>query len=121
MTLIKLTPGSKTPNKDLKGHKLVILTPWEPPEATLEQIRKRFPGLHIEYHQLSWTGNHSPFPIEKWKDVTIALTFNYLPKPEDAPRLEYVQLISAGANHILDQPLFKDTEVTFCTANGVHG
>lgn len=65
--------------------------------------------------------------MEEWKDVTILLTFTYLPQPKDAPKLQYVQLISAGANHILDHPLFRDgrgdgkEEVQFCTANGVHG
>lgn len=66
--------------------------------------------------------------MEEWKDVTILLTFTYLPQPKDAPTLQYVQLISAGANHVLGHPLFRDgrgdgeeEEVVFCTANGVHG
>lgn len=124
MTLIKLPSSlsdeSKT-NPTLKGHKLVILTPWAPAPGYIESIQQQFSDLVIEYHPSAWTQSESPFPIEEWKDVTIALTFTYLPQPKDAPKLQYVQLISAGANHILDHPLFKNTEVEFCTANGVHG
>ncbi|EAA29878.2 2-hydroxyacid dehydrogenase [Neurospora crassa OR74A] len=128
MTLIKfssLDNETKT-NPTLKGHKLVFITPWEPTPDYIDSLQKQFPDLVIECHKSEWrapgTGaGESPFPIEQWKDVTIALTFTYLPQPKDAPKLQYVQLISAGANHILDHPLFKETEVEFCTANGVHG
>ncbi|KAK3399705.1 concanavalin A-like lectin/glucanase domain-containing protein [Sordaria brevicollis] len=93
MTLIKL-PSSLSDeakkNPTLKGHKLVILTPWAPTPGYIESIQSQFPDLIIEYHPSQWTQTESPFPIDEWKDVTIALTFTYLPQPKDAPNLKYL-------------------------------
>ncbi|KAK4238755.1 oxidoreductase-like protein [Achaetomium macrosporum] len=110
----------------LKGHKLLIVAPWKEPAGCLAKLAAEFPDLQVIYHVQEWSATSTPLPEaelpkETWKDVTILLTFSNLPAPEDAPKLEYVQLMSAGANHVFDTPLFKDTEVTFCTANGVHG
>ena len=114
----------KENNPTLAGHKLVILTPWPPPPEYISSLQLKFPDLVIEYHKSAWTQPESPIPIEDWKDVTIASTLTYLPLPKDAPKLRYVQLNSAGANHILDKELFRDGNeagVEVCTANGVHG
>lgn len=111
-------------NKTLRGHKLLIVAPWQAPAGLLEKLTNAFPDLKVVYHvNTSKTTPPSPdsIPDETWQDVTILLTFNTLPTPEQAPKLQYVQLMSAGANHVLDKPVFKDTEVAFCTANGVHG
>jgi len=42
-----------------------------------------------------------------------------LPLPEQAPHLRWVQLHSAGINHISHKPLYA-TDVTFTTASGIH-
>jgi hypothetical protein len=111
------------PNKGLKGHKLLVLVPWTPSAEDLDKIRSQFPGLEIVFHELAWAQRTPPsgFPPEEWKDVTILLTGSALPSLDMAPKLQYVQLTSAGANHILKEPLFLETDVAFCTANGVHG
>ncbi|KAE8141439.1 D-isomer specific 2-hydroxyacid dehydrogenase [Aspergillus pseudotamarii] len=57
---------------------------------------------------------------ETWNSITILLTWNYVPVKEHVPNLRYVQLHTTGCNHIADTPLFKDSDVSFCTANGVH-
>ncbi|KAK4644115.1 hypothetical protein QC761_301930 [Podospora bellae-mahoneyi] len=111
-----------TINKTLRGHKLLMVMPWEQPAEFIENLKAEFPGLQVvTYRQTEWDQTWASFPDEEWKDVTVLLTFTVLPTPEQAPKLEYVQLMSAGANHVLDLPIFKDTEVKFCTANGVHG
>ena len=46
---------------------------------------------------------------------------NLPPSPADAPNLELIQLFSAGANHVLDFPFIKETDVTLTTMNGIHG
>ncbi len=111
------------PNKTLKGHKLLILTVMETPPAALESIKAEFPNLEIVTYRTEFNRHDPtpPFPPEEWRDVTILLTFAIVPKPHEAPKLQYVQLLSAGANLILDTPLFKETDVTFASANGVHG
>jgi hypothetical protein len=113
------TPAS---NPTLKNHKLLIVTPLDVPASFLDSIRHQFPDLDV-VHRLSEWGQTTPTPIpdDEWKDVTVLMTFGTLPTAEQAPKLQFVQLVSAGANHILDNPLFKDSNVKFCTANGVHG
>ncbi|KAK1981501.1 D-isomer specific 2-hydroxyacid dehydrogenase [Colletotrichum cereale] len=111
------------PNKTLKGHKLLILSQWTPPQGYLDRLRSEYPGLAVVHHELGWADRKpgAGFDPDEWKDVTILLTGSALPAIDEAPKLRYVQLQSAGANHILQNPLFKDTDVSFCTANGVHG
>lgn len=110
------------PNPTLKGHKLLILSPDHPDPAELATLRERFPDLVIATFAVPWAVKVAEnVTAADWEDVTILLTGNTLPPtPETAPKLQYVQLLSAGANLILDHPVFKDTDVAFCTANGVH-
>ena len=118
MTLIKMME-----NPTLAGHKLLVLTQWAPAESWLEDLQAKYPGLKVVYHHLGWSEKQpgEDFPHDEWKDVTILLTGNAIPSPETAPKLQYIQLTSAGANQILKNPLFLETDVAFCTANGVHG
>ena len=116
--------AAAAPNRSLKGHKLLLLIPEAPPQEYLDRLHTNFPGLEVVYHRLDWreTKTQTLFPEEEWKDITILLASgNALPTKDLAPKLQYVQLMSAGANHILKNPLFSDTDIAFCTANGVHG
>ncbi|KAH6857075.1 oxidoreductase-like protein [Chaetomium sp. MPI-CAGE-AT-0009] len=108
----------------LKGHKLLMISPWEAPPGFLEKLAAAFPDLQIVYHAQPWATPPLPpvtLPAGAWDDVTVLMTFSTLPLPEEAPKLEYVQLMSAGVNHVFGEPMFKDTKVPFCSANGVHG
>ncbi|TDZ38003.1 D-2-hydroxyacid dehydrogenase [Colletotrichum trifolii] len=111
------------PNKTLKGHKLVILSQWVPSSEYIQRLHSEFPDLKVVYHQLGFPEKKpgTGFDPAEWKDATVLLTGSALPDPDEAPKLRYVQLQSAGANHILKDPLFADTDIAFATANGVHG
>lgn len=58
-------------------------------------------------------------PAEEFARAEILHTFRALPQPSQAPRLRWVQLNSAGANHVLDHPLFR-ADVMFTTTSGLH-
>ncbi|KAJ4858024.1 d-isomer specific 2-hydroxyacid dehydrogenase, NAD binding domain-containing protein [Trichoderma breve] len=105
-----------TANRTLDGHKLlVLLGVTGPPKSLLgtefrlewiAELKELFPGLEIvTVRDTTWNtpSFQKKFPNEEWKD------------------LEYVQLQSAGANHVLDHPLIRETNVALCTASGVHG
>jgi hypothetical protein len=110
------------PNPSLKGHKLLILSSVPLSGEWQKKFKDEFPDLEIVVYDLPWGAKVAEkVPAEELKDVTILLTGSSLPDKELVPKLEYVQLSSAGANHILKHPLFTDTDVVFCTANGVHG
>ncbi|KAF5666441.1 d-3-phosphoglycerate dehydrogenase [Fusarium circinatum] len=117
MTLVRISN-----NKSLKGHKAIIFSTVEPPKAHIDAIQKQFPDLTIKTFIQPWGAPLDPsFKEEEWQDTTVLLTATLLPKPEQAPHLQYVQLTSAGANHLIKDPLFTDTKIPFSTANGVHG
>jgi len=115
-----ITQLAAGPNPTLKGHKLLIVIPMDVPSSFIDALKSEFPDLEVATHKQVW-GQVATLPDEDWEDVTILMTFASLPKVEQAPKLQFVQLLSAGANHILDNPVFKNTNVKFCTANGVHG
>jgi|SRR5579859_1832422 len=58
-------------------------------------------------------------PDDLWQQVEVLYTFTTLPTPEQTPRLRWVQLHSAGANHMMGHALFQ-TPVSITNASGVH-
>jgi hypothetical protein len=119
-----MTPSEQSAKKDLQGHKVFILAPWAPSDDFLERLRSKYPGLKIAHRELPRMRRvaDAGIPAEEWKDVTILLAGGLaIPARELVPKLQYVQVMSAGANRILNHPLFLETDVKFCTANGVHG
>lgn len=110
----------RPPNKTLAGHKLLYLltASWTPPSEDVEAVKQKYPGLELQFSA------KSDVTKEQWRDVTIIVTGPYpesLPDLDDVPHLQYVQLASAGANAIVKHPLYTNTDVAICTANGVHG
>jgi phosphoglycerate dehydrogenase-like enzyme len=58
-------------------------------------------------------------PSEAFEQAEVIYTFNALPQPDQAPHLRWVQLNSAGANHVIQHSLFA-TDVMFTTVSGLH-
>jgi phosphoglycerate dehydrogenase-like enzyme len=82
----------------------------------LERLQRLLPDLQVE----RWPP-YSVVPDDLWREVEILYTSyaTALPSPEQAPRLRWVQLYSAGPDPVLNHPLFQ-TPVVFTTASGVH-
>lgn len=83
-----------------------------------ERLQHLSPDLRIE----RWsTSSGRAVPVDAWREVEILYTSfaTPLPSPEQAPRLRWVQLYSAGPDPILNHPLFQ-APVIFTTASGVH-
>lgn len=139
MVLVKMN-GSSSPSSDT----LLMLLSLKVAEHSIPGIHARFPNVTIWTAEKPWAdeepGSKTPVrdvhgkdtgltlaDAEVWDKVTILLTGSTLPEPEKAPRLRYVQLQSAGANHVLEHRLFHPSEgerrkaPVLCTANGVHG
>ncbi|KAI0199889.1 hypothetical protein F4808DRAFT_461284 [Astrocystis sublimbata] len=114
-----------TPNKDLSGHTLLILADADLPEGYEDHLHKKYPGLQVLHKRFNpWKAASADTPVAldvDWATVTVLLTGPVLPTIEEAPKLQLVQLQSAGANYVLEKPVFKDTKIPFCTANGVAG
>jgi len=64
----------------------------------------------------------SSVPEETWKKVTILVTLSILPPKLDIiNNLKLIHLGSAGANHIAESPIWKQTDITITNSSGVHG
>lgn len=102
---------------------LLVLLPWEPSPESVQRIRDAYPNVAVSVYRSPWGTTKVPDEVtpEKLAETTLLLAGTAFPEKDAVPNLKYVQLSSAGANHVLDNPLFTDTDVKFCTANGVHG
>jgi phosphoglycerate dehydrogenase-like enzyme len=52
-------------------------------------------------------------------EVEVLYTFDCLPAPEEAPQLKWIQLHSAGADHVRDTPIWR-SNVLLTTTSGIH-
>jgi phosphoglycerate dehydrogenase-like enzyme len=98
--------------------RLVLIT--APLEAGwIERLQNISPELRIEWKPSGSTSN--TVPDELWRDVEVLYTSfaTRLPTQEKAPRLRWVQLYSAGADRIVETPLYR-SPVVFTSASGVH-
>ncbi|KAF2837983.1 D-isomer specific 2-hydroxyacid dehydrogenase [Patellaria atrata CBS 101060] len=110
-------------NPTLKGLTVLFTLDWLPSVAYCRRLQDAHPDLNIIVPGLVEFGGidtQKNFPVETWKIVTTLITWNVFPSREQAPLLSYVQVISAGCNHVVGHPLFQESGITFCTSNGVH-
>lgn len=82
----------------------------------LAKIRAVSPLIAVTQHTVP---DAEHVPAEAFAEANVIYTFSALPHPHQAPRLRWVQLNSAGANHVLKHPLFA-TDVVFTTNSGLH-
>jgi phosphoglycerate dehydrogenase-like enzyme len=84
--------------------------------ALLAQMRAVSERVVVTQHT---SPDAAQIPAEAFEQAHVLYTYNALPRPDQAPRLRWVALNSAGANHVIQHPLFA-TEVMFTTASGLH-
>lgn len=82
-------------------------------DVLVDDLREISPRLHVERH-------FPHVPERAWDEVEVLYTLNELPPPERAPRLRWVQLHTAGIDHVADAPLLKAHDVEITTASGAH-
>jgi hypothetical protein len=101
---------------------LLVIVPWTLPPSFAESLPAVSPGIEVITHESPRFKKEVPnhIPQDVWDRVTVLFTWHAVPAKEQAPRLEYVQLLSAGCNHMVGEPIYDETDVAFCTANGVH-
>lgn len=88
-------------------------------EELLNELRSVSPRLRIT-QQTCRNAEEVAAALADHPSVQVLYTFHLPPDLLGlAPRLRWVQLHSAGANHILDQPIMH-SEITLTTASGIH-
>ncbi|MBE3561087.1 MAG: D-2-hydroxyacid dehydrogenase [Ktedonobacteraceae bacterium] len=95
--------------------RLVLITaPFR--EQWIERVQQISPELRVERRP---DAHITGVPDEILRQTEILYTTMILPTPEQAPALRWIQLFSAGADHLLTRPIYQ-SDVTITTASGVH-
>lgn len=105
------------------NHVLLILMPWDPDSAWVASLADASPGIEVHSFKIGYRDEKLPeeVPADLWARTTILFTWRSFPTLDMVPSLKMVQILSAGSDHIQGVPLFKEqTDIKFCTANGVH-
>lgn len=105
-------------------HERIVLVTISLAAADVERLRAASPDLRIEHHPVDGFGKGRGDLVDALDPDLLAhaevlYTLSAIPRPEQAPALRWVQLQSAGANHVLDRPLFQ-SDVIFTTTSGIH-
>lgn len=96
---------------------IAVLFPGDPKQDVIAGLEAKFPGIKVYWRNIV-TGSGT-FPQDIWAKATILWTFE-IPETTNLPKLRFVQMQSAGADHWSETPQYKDPKVSFCTANGAH-
>ncbi|PIG80725.1 dehydrogenase, partial [Aspergillus arachidicola] len=83
----------------------------------LEEIKAKFPGLEVSSVTLK---RGEDIPSELAKKASYIVTFTNLPKPEDSENIKFIHFLSAGLDHAIQHPIFKETAIPLTSSSGVH-
>lgn len=93
---------------------VLFTMPFEKP--LIEKIKAVSPQIRVIQHRVE---EEADLP-EDLEHIDVMYGSGALPQPHKVPRLRWVQLHSAGVNHIVEHSLFQTTEIAFTNASGVH-
>lgn len=106
---------------------LLFISQGEEPQHITNSLRTQFPYIDLIYHRYSSTTIEDPSPKSNvpdslWQRATILVTsFVLPPSPDVVPNLRWVQVLSAGVDHLVNQPIYKETKIPITTVSGIHG
>lgn len=99
-----------------------MAVPLDRDDKWIAKIVAKYPGLEIRWIKREWKFPPAPLPEALLDGVTLLCTGMPI-SPEQAkllPNVRHVQLVSAGADRWIGNPLYQNPDVTFCTSNGTH-
>ena len=82
-------------------------------DTLIDRIRAVSPRLDVVSHRRGG-------PLEVFAAAEVLLVQGWMPRPDQAPAVRWLQLMSAGADHAMKRPLVSDTAVVVTTASGIH-
>jgi phosphoglycerate dehydrogenase-like enzyme len=87
-------------------------------DAWLARLQAIAPDLRIEQQPMFATVDDLPPAL--WREVEVLFTFRAFPTREQAPRLRWIQLNSAGAEAALSRSTYLDSTVQLTNLSGIH-
>ena len=104
------------PIKEWPKTPIHILSTLKLSDELLERIRAVSERIIVTQHTAP---NAEQIPAQAFEPAQVLVTYGALPRPDQVPRLRWVQLNSAGADHVIAHPLFAE-DIIFTTTSGLH-
>jgi phosphoglycerate dehydrogenase-like enzyme len=82
-------------------------------DEIIDQFRAVSSRLRVERH-------FPNVPERAWETAEVLYTARVLPSPAQAPRLRWIQLHSAGVDHVIKEPIVQAQDVEVTTTSGIH-
>lgn len=82
-------------------------------DQLIDEIRSVSPQLQVERH-------FPKVPDKAWANVEILYTSTRVPDPTQAPHLRWIQLHSAGVDHLAGLPIMQTEDVIITSSSGIH-
>jgi phosphoglycerate dehydrogenase-like enzyme len=106
---------------------IVCTLPWPEEMAArgIQALKEAFDDVEVKYFPSTFE-NGIAAPMEVPEDIlqraSYLTTLFWLPSTPDAiPSTKLIQFFSAGTNHIAKHPIYTNSKIPLCSANGVHG
>ncbi|MYC54764.1 MAG: D-2-hydroxyacid dehydrogenase [Chloroflexi bacterium] len=96
-----------------ESERIVVTAAIDFSDEILIELREISPRLQVERH----------FPVVPPDVIArseILYTTGYYPKPEQALKLRWIQLNSAGVNHALHHPIMQAEDIIVTSTSGIH-
>ncbi|KAB8246396.1 hypothetical protein BDV35DRAFT_380671 [Aspergillus flavus] len=113
--------------KDDAPELLLVFLPLPEPKEAIDSIRQQFPTIEVAFVEiphgtLEITDDVIPSELDLLQRATIMTTaFGVIPHPDQTPQLKYLHSFSAGVDHLVSHPIFRDTNIRMSTSSGIHG
>ncbi|MFO7321674.1 MAG: D-2-hydroxyacid dehydrogenase [Chloroflexota bacterium] len=97
----------------LHNEPIYVVVAMDFSDQIIDELRSISPQLQIERH-------FPKVPDKVWEKAEVLYTSSIVPDPAQAPRLRWIQLNSAGVDHLADHPVMKAEDVIITSASGIH-
>ena len=96
-----------------ESERVVVTVAIDFSDNILAELREISPRLQIERHFPAV----SPDAIAR---TEVLYTTGYYPEPEQAPKLRWIQMNTAGVNHAVHHPIVQAEDIIVTTVSGIH-
>ena len=96
-----------------EGERINVTIAIDFDDEILADLREISPRLQISRH-------FPDVPIDAIANTEVLYTTGYFPEPEQAPKLRWIQINSAGVNQALDHRVVQAGDITVTSVSGVH-
>ncbi|CAE7202456.1 hypothetical protein CFE70_008444 [Pyrenophora teres f. teres 0-1] len=127
--MVAMGGGPELPSQGTPKEKELVLCTLPGPEEEaaggIKALKEAFDDVEVKYYQSKHSnGKAEPLvvPDDVLQRANYMATLFWLPSsPKSIPRTKLIQFFSAGTNHVSNHPIYTDSEIPLCSANGVHG